>query len=267
MEDRLGVMAQVKVWGLSLSQMSAYSSRIPGAPSGPLGLVPFNLTVEAGDIGGNFLQVINGQIWRSFIDLSDSPESSFNITVAGTIYLSAATIASNSWSGARNAEDLIAAVCAGATPRLRLSNNGAHAVVRNQSTTGSAADQILTIAVAGQFPVAFDGDSVYIWPRGGTRDKSKPIRVGPDTTPRMVGYPQFWEEGIIVTSLFNQQVQVGRQMQVTSVLPNAQGLWSIVKVQHELSTMLDGGPWFTTAVCAPPGSPAANGGDDENDDD
>jgi hypothetical protein len=265
MEGRLGVMAQVKIWGLSLGQMSAYSSQIPGAPSGPLGLVPFNLTIEAGDIGGNLSQVISGQIWRSFIDLSNAPESCFNVTVAGTIYQSAATIASNSWSGAQNAEDLIAAICAAATPQLKLYNNGAHAVLRNMSASGSAADQILTIAAAGQFPVAFDGNGVYIWPRGGTRDKSEPIPVGPRTTPRMVGYPTFWEQGIIVTSLFNQQVQVGRQFQVASSLPNAPGLWSIVRVEHELSTMLDGGPWFTSAVCAPPGSSAATGDDDDDD--
>jgi hypothetical protein len=267
-QDRSVVMAQAKIYGLSLAQMTAYSSQIPGAPSGPAGLVPFNLLIEAGDAGGTMAKVVNGQIWRSYIDLSGAPESCLSVSVAGTLYQSAATIGSQSWAGAQNAEDLIQSICPEALPRpMTLHNNGAHAVLRNPSTSGSAIDQIMTLALAAKFLVIFDGDDVYIWPPGGTRDTSPAIAVGPDTDPGMVGYPEFWQNGIIVTSLYNPSISVGRQIQVSSSIPNAQGTWSIIQVQHELTTMLSKGPWFTTAVLAPPGSSVTTQEADNDDND
>jgi hypothetical protein len=38
---------------------------------------------------------------------------------------------------------------------------------------------------------------------------------------------------------------------VGSGLTKANGLWQIVNAQHSLSSMLDRGPWFTTAILAP----------------
>lgn len=54
--------------------------------------------------------------------------------------------------------------------------------------------------------------------------------------------------GVIVRTVFNPQVQIGRRMKVTSSIPNACGIWNIIQVQHDLATMLDRGPWFTTSV-------------------
>jgi hypothetical protein len=34
---------------------------------------------------------------------------------------------------------------------------------------------------------------------------------------------------------------------VGSILTKANGIWKIVGVQHDLTTMLNKGPWFTTA--------------------
>jgi hypothetical protein len=242
-EGRLGCQAQVKIWGLSMDQMNAYSSRI----SAGVGIDDFNLTIEVGDLGSNLSQVINGAIWRSFIDLSDAPDSAFNVTVAG-IYDAAKPIPSQSHAGPQNAEELIYSLCQ--LGGFTFANNGAHCVLRNHATYGSVIDQIDKIATAANFNWYLNGDTVTNWPNNGTIDGIV-IDVGPATEPQMVGYPRFWEAGIIVTSLFNQQVQVGRQMNVTSNLKNAAGLWQIIRVQHELTTMMDKGPWFTTAVLAP----------------
>lgn len=243
-QGRLGVAAQVRIWGLSGAQMNAYSSRLAAG----VGLNEFDLVIEAGDIDGEMSKVIDGAIWRSFIDLQESPESAFDVTVAGTVYTASKPMAPQSQPGPQNAEDLIASICAAAG--LTLHNKGAHAVLRNRSTYGSAIDQIERIARAAKFDLYIEGADVWIWPFGKGRD-SIVIEVGPNSD--MVGYPAWWEAGIIVRSLFNQQIQIGRQMQVSSGIPKANGLWQIVQVQHELATMLREGPWFTTAVLAPVG--------------
>lgn len=240
---RMGVQAQVKVWGLTLAQMNNYSSVI----SGGVGTDQYRLIVEAADVGKPLSKVIDGAIWRSFIDLSAIPDSCFCVSVAG-IYNGAEPIESQVQPnpGPQPAEQLIASICAAAG--LTLDNSaGAHAILRNHVTTGSALDQIDDIARAAQFNWFLNGEIVQIWPDNGNIDNSV-INAGPNTEPAMIGYPQWWEAGIIVTTLFNQQVYVGRQMNVISSIPKAQGLWQIVQVQHTLTTMFDKGPWFTTAI-------------------
>lgn len=246
-QGKQGVLAQVKVWGLSLAQMNAYSSTI----SAGVGADQFNLVIEAGDIGGDLSQVINSLIWRSFIDLSGIPDSAFNVSVVG-IYSAANPNDAQSWSGSQNAEDLIRALCAGT---YTVKNNGAHQVLQHPSVSAdSIVNQVQDIASQANFQLTWGvGNTLSIWPQGGTIDEVV-IDVGPNTDPEMVGYPNFWEAGIIVTSLFNPEIQVGRRMNVTSSIPKANGHWQIIQVQHDLTTMLNKGPWFTTAMLAAPGS-------------
>jgi hypothetical protein len=254
-QGRSGTIAQVKIWGLSMAQMNAYSSVIPAAVAAE----QFNLIIEAGDLGGQLSLVINGAILRSFIDLTGAPESVFNVTVIDT-YLASNPIEAQSTGGTQDAETLIANVCAAAN--LTFDNSaGAHGVLDGQSTYGSAIDQIDRIATAAKFnwkittngAPFLPGSTISIWPKDGTVDDVV-VNVGPNTSPKMVGYPGYWEAGLIVTSLYNPQIQLGRQMNVTSSIPKANGRWQIIQVQDELTTMLAKGPWFTTAILAPIGS-------------
>ena len=246
-EGTIGVTAQVKIWGLSLSQMNNYSTAISAAIGDEL--PDANLVIEAGDLGGALSPVIDGPIWQSYIDLTASPDSAFVVAVASIADLATPTDP-QSQPGDQNAEDLIAAICAGAGLTLQNTNGAAHAVLRNPSTYGSAIQQIDKIARAASFHWMRNGDTIAIWPDGAAVDDVV-IDIGPGTNPEMVGYPTYYEAGIIVTSLYNPQVQVGRQMNVVgSSILKANGLWSIVYVKHELTTMLPKGPWFTTAFLA-----------------
>lgn len=240
---RLGTNAQVKIWGLSLDQMNAYCSKLPT----DLGINQFNLVISAGDLGGQLSEVVNANIWESYIDLTAAPDSAFVVAVSG-IYTAANPTSPQSQPGSQNAETLIQSICNGAG--YTLNNNGAHAVLRNQSTYGSALDQIEKIAEAANFSWAWSGTTFSIWPEDGTIDDTI-VQVGPNTSPRMVGFPQYYPQGIIVTSVFNPEVKLGRQMEVIgSSLTKANGIWQIVGVQHDLTTMLSKGPWFTTAKLA-----------------
>jgi hypothetical protein len=182
----------VKIWGLSLAQMNAYSSTFAQG----VAIENYSLTIEAGDLGSNLSTLIEGLIWSSFIDLTDAPDVCFNVTMSG-LYLGANPIAAQSappkipgTPSAHDAETLIASLCAAAG--LTFSNpSGAHQVLRNQSTYGSVLDQIDQVADAAKFSWTLKGSTVLIWPRGGTADNVV-IDVGPGTTPRMVGYVALW---------------------------------------------------------------------------
>src|ERR1700691_1633404 len=187
-EGIIGVTAQVKIWGLSLSQMNEYSSAIPQAISDEI--PDANLIIEAGDLGGTLVQVIDGRVWWSYIDLTDAPESAFVVSVAGIADLSTPMESQSppplqpGQPSEQAAEALIANICAAAG--LTLQNNGAHSVLRGMNTYGSALKQIDTIASAADFHWTINGDTIAIWPQGGTIDDVV-IDVGPNTNPVMVG--------------------------------------------------------------------------------
>jgi hypothetical protein len=207
----------------------------------------FNLVIKAGDLGGQLTELINGPVFSSYIDLTGVPDSSFNVTMID-VYRKATPVAAQSQPGEQNAEDLIAAQCAIAG--LTFDNSArAHAVLRNPSTYGSTIDQIAKIANAAGFSWKHDGNTISIW-QGATIDDVV-IDLGPNTDPRMVGYPSFSDVSLIVTSEYNPQIQIGRQMNVTSSIPNAKGLWQIILVEHNLTTVLAKGSWFTTAHLIP----------------
>jgi hypothetical protein len=241
--DRAGSTAQVKIWGLTLDQMNNFSS------TSEVGVATqnFNLAIQAGDLGGDLAQVVSGPILRSFPELTGAPESVFNVTLVDTFGASS-PIGPQSLPGAQSAESLIASLCPQATPPLTFNNAaGAHAVLRNMSTYGSAIDQIARIATAAKFIWKIVGTTLFIYPQGGAVDDVV-IDLGPNTDPAMVSYPGYWEMGLIVTSLFNPEIQIGRTINLTSSIPKANGKFQIIQVQHELTTMIAKGPWFTTAM-------------------
>ncbi len=255
---RVATTAKCRIWGLSLDQMNRYSTALPGA----VALENFNLQIEAGDVGSEPSVLVDALIYTSAVDLSEAPDSAFTVSVAGASYLAAKTIASNSFQGAQAAETMIQSICAAAQPQLKLVNNGAHAVLNNMATYGSAVDQIQKIADAAGFSWSIEGTTLSIWPEDGVRDDVV-VQVGPNTG--MVGYPQFTDVGLIVRSLYNSEIQVGRQMQVTSSIPKANVTWPIVTVQHDLATMLRNGPWFTTALLGPIAPGSSNDNNDDGD--
>lgn len=244
-EGVIGTTAQVKIWGLTLDQMNTFSSDTPSSIASEI--PDANLVIEAGDLGQQLIKVIDAPIWSSYIDLSGVPDSCFVVSCTGIEDL-ATPIASQSQPGAAKAEDLIERLCPAGG--FTFQNNEASAVLTNHATNGSVLHQIENIAHAARFRWKRDGDVISIWPNGGTVDDVV-IDVGPSTDPAMVGYPTYWVNGIYVTSLFNQEIQIGRQMNVVgSSIPKANGLWQIIQVQHDLTTMIPKGPWFTTATLA-----------------
>jgi hypothetical protein len=233
---------ELRVWGMTLDQMNQYSS----VGANTIALQGLQVSLFAGNVGGAIAQVFQGSISRAYIDFSGSPDVCFACSAQTALIDRATPSAPNSFPGSQNAETLIQALAKKAG--YGFSNpNGAHAVIQNQYVSGSIISQIETIAKAAAIPMAIENNTVTIWPNTGTRDGVQ-INLGPNTG--MVGYPTFNEVGFIVKSEFNPAIVVGRQINVTSVIPKANGLWPIQAVTHEISALMPDGPWFTTAALA-----------------
>lgn len=242
---------QLRVFGMTLDQMNQFSSSgSTGSGSSFITEQKITITVLAGNQGEVIGQIFSGGIFSSYIDLSNLPNVSFVCTAQAGLYQNGSPIAPNSWEGAQNAETLIESL---ATSIGFSFNNPkkVHAVIQNQYVYGSAMAQIKKIIRSVNFASAIENNTITIYPNDGTRDDVV-IDVSPQNG--LVGYPTYYPSGFIIKTEYNPELLIGRQVNLTSQIPKANGVWNIFEVSHDLSTLTPDGAWFTTVKLGNPGT-------------
>ena len=234
---------QLRVYGMTLNQMNEYSS----SGSNMVAVQDQSVTISAGNQGGPLTQVFSGTLISSFIDLSSVPDVGFVCAAVAGYYNKASPSAPNSYPGAQNAETIIKSLAESIGYTFENPNN-AHAVVQNQYLSGSIVDQMQQVARAASIPLAIENKTVTIWPNDGTRDG---VTIDLSAKTGLVGYPSYWEAGFTVVSEFNPIISIGRNINLTSELPKANGTFPVQFVTHELSTLTPDGPWFTISKLSP----------------
>ena len=241
---------QMHIWGMTLQQMDQYSS----VGSQLVAVAENSVTVMAGNQGAPMSNAFEGTIYRAFMDFSSIPNVAFVVSGVAGLYQRALPSVPNQYAGPHAAENIIATL-AQRGGFLFVNAGGAHAILRDQYVYGSVVQQIEQVAAAAGFPVEIAKGTVTIWPNLGFRDT---LVIPVNASLGMVGYPTYYEAGFIVKTQYNPDIEMGRQIQLASTIPKANGLWPVQTVTHELSTQQQGGPWFTTARLAPPPYVAQN---------
>lgn len=236
---------QLRVYGMTLDQMNKFSA---GGASN-VKFEKIDITVLAGDVGSTIGQIFFGGIFSSYIDFSTVPDVAFVCSARAGIFEQASPSAANSWKGSQNAEDLIESLAS--SIGFTFKNNGAHAIVQNQYVYGSVFDQITRICNAASIPFSIEDNTVFIWQNGSTKNNTI-VYLRPDNG--LVGYPSYYQTGFIVKSLYNPNISNGCMIDLTSIIPKANGKFPVMGTTHELSTLTVDGSWFTTAKLAPVGT-------------
>ncbi len=80
----------------------------------------------------------------------------------------------------------------------------------------------------------------------------KPSGVVPQIGPGagLVGYPSLSNYGIKIKVEFNPQLSVLSVFDLDTSIVNARGMWQIITIEHSLSSITPGGPWFSMLDCA-----------------
>ena len=238
-----GSQLQMRIFGMSISEMNEFSS----AGSNQVLATPNVVTVSAGDAGGVISQIFQGTMIKSYIDFSGIPEVSFIVSAVSGYYERSSSAAPNSWKGAQNAQDIIQSLAQSIGFAFENKNN-AQGIVQNQYTSGSVIQQMEAVARAAALPMVIENGKVILFPNDGARDDVV-INVSADNG--LVGYPTYWEAGFQITTEFNPLIVNGRMINLTTIIPKANGLWPVHVSTHELSTLTPNGSWFTTAKLSP----------------
>lgn len=241
--------ALVQLWGMKPSDMAKLSTL-------GLDIARINknaLWVFAYDDGNfaNATQVFAGTIQSARLNYNAMPDVLLELDCYGAGDQQTQAIPGTSVQGDGDVATMLKGICAACDPAVTFVNKGISKKLSNPAYAGSPEQQIRSICLDTGTAYTLQGGTLTVWD-GDQNVDGVYVDVGPGTG--MVGYPEYSLMGFDVTMEFNPDVQVGRQLNMkASSAPNAipvpgiPGQYFIRMVEHELSSEMPDGPWFTHA--------------------
>jgi hypothetical protein len=242
-----GGTANVLIFGLQPSLMNQLTV---------VGLV-FNatnrnyLTISAGDATVGVVPIFSGTVTECFGDYNQAP----NVPLRMTCQTAAGGIDSiiNTPPSSFSPPVNVASVMQGFARRLNVGfiNSGVNIKIPSAIyLRGNLWTQINQLAKWYHFhaePVR-SNNVLAIWPYGGTWNNIVPPLISKNTG--MIGSPSLTAFGLIVKMIFNPNVAFGGLIQVQSeVVPQANAMWYVQRLDLDLSTLTPDGKWEAVALC------------------
>lgn len=237
--DAKGQM-QARIFGLPLDMINQLTRIGPINNQHRMNII----TLSAGEEGGAMSTVYEGTIDSAFGDFNGSPEVVLNVVALAGSFEDLKPVQPSSYQGSVDAANVMSDLSK--LMGFTFENNGVSVILTDRTFNGTAMTQVRECAHAARINYTVDRGKLAIWPASGYR-LGTPIKVSPDTG--MVGYPSFSSNGIIVTTLFNPDIQQGGRIDVSSDLPVACGVWNVFSVAHVLESETPNGQWFTQVAC------------------
>lgn len=231
---------QLRVFGLPLAIINQLTT------IGPIMTQRRNnrITLTAGEEGGAMSTVYEGTIDSAFGDFNGAPEVVFNVVALAAAFESIKAVPAKDHAGGVDAAVIMKDLAD--TMKFSFENNGVSVILQDRTFSGTAMMQVKECAQAAQINYTVDRGKLAIWPRTGYR-AGDPVKISPVTG--MVGYPSFSSQGIVLTTLFNPDIALGRRVDVASDLTVACGIWNVFSIAHALESETPNGHWFTQLAC------------------
>ena len=242
----VGSSASVKIYGLPQNIMNQLAT---------LGMVwnivPKNqIAIMAGDasiLASQFSTIFTGTIFAAYADYNNASDVPFCIDAkAGLDY---ANIPASPSSYPQSAT--VAQIMQDIATRMGVNfeNNGVTSGFNGPSYfKGTLYQQFQHCRDAALPPISaelVDGETTLaIWPRVGNRITSIVPTISPQTG--MIAYPSYTMQGIMVKTVFNPEIKLGRLITVNTSLPLLSGGWSVTQLNHALDSIVPNGQWMTT---------------------
>jgi hypothetical protein len=198
------------------------------------------------------VQVFAGTIQQARINYNAMPYVLLELDCYGAGDQQTQTVSGTSLPGDGDVATMLQGICAACNPPVTFINKGVTAKLSNPAYNSSPEQQIQSICLDSGTAYTLQGGTLTIWD-GNKNIDDVTIDVGPDNG--MVGYPEYSMMGFDITTQFTPEIQVGRHVNLKpSSVANAVpipgvpgGPYFIRMVEHELSSELPDGPWFTHA--------------------
>lgn len=243
-----------RIYGMLQSDMNALTALTQNVMT----MQRNSVLIEANS-GAGWSAIFDGQLITTIPDYSDLPNACLRLYAMTLGYDKLNPTPPTSYAPAADVATVISAICQKLSPARAVVNTGVSQTFPGATYfAGTAADQLT--AAAKKAGIAFYMDQigiVEITPSG--KPRNTPIFV---LTPQagLVSYPSFEDINIVsAQAVFNPALVYGGQVQIKgsqqlSANPqfNVNGTWQIINVDHDLSSLLPDGPWFSSMRLQPP---------------
>lgn len=240
----------LNIFGMKQADMNALTV----ARWGPIGTnaiaLPNNIVILEVNGGIGWTQIFSGNIIEASPEYRLMPDVPFHIQARFGYYAGNQAGTPLSYPNGVNAADAIQAVAT--AMGFNFQNNGVSVQLPAGSYwPGSNWDQLNAIATAANIDYYTVNDSIVICPKNTPRQNIPIQYITPSTG--LIGYPRIETAGIGIDVLFNPSLQAAGLLQISgSDVPAANGTWMPYSLQHSLSSVMPGGPWFSSLHCLPP---------------
>lgn len=238
--------ADLQVWGMSLDLMN----RLTVLNKVRQEQQRFNtVTISAGDEESGVATCFGGVIREAWADGRQMPDMMFHVSADSALYSTLKPVPPVSFDGTVDA----ALVLAGIAQQMgySLENSGVTGKFTNPYYPGTLKTQLA--AVCDHIPCESYVDDVAkvvaVWPKGAARNPDgSPVLISKDTG--LIGYPSFSQAGVQFGTIYNPNIEFGRQIRIESQLTAANGQWRVSSLAHTLESGVPGGMWFTDVECS-----------------
>lgn len=242
------------IYGLKQSDMNALTSLVFSNPSQSPPQTRNTVVIEANS-GQGWYMVFNGQILTAGPDYSSVPEVPLHGTAQFLGFESLAPTAALSYPGPSTPVATIAQDISNAMGRGLIENNGVTASLTGPwYFDGTSTKQLRKLKAAAGIDMYPDGiGPIAICPAGVPRNFTPFVL----TPPQYQKYPVLdYNRGYVnLSAYFQPAFRFGGPVTVQgSAVPLANGTWRIGTLKHRLSSVMDGGPWFSDMLLQIPGS-------------
>ena len=258
-----GSQASVRIEGMTLAMMN----RLTMVQALNTVDNPFNehynvsvITIQAGDDVSGMATVFIGTVAEAFVDFTASPNVAFQVMAWSTLELKIKQAIPATYKGTVSAATILSDLAA--KNEYTFINHGVTKSLTNYYGWGSLDKQIKDVmtAINGFYHIDTVNKTISAWQsQSASTTATDTIKINKRTG--LVGYPQYNQLGVTLTTVFNPQIQYQVPVYVESeYLPEGwvnnqagqypatfptTGYWSPYLVQHDISSELPGGPWFT----------------------
>ena len=162
------------------------------------------VTVQAGDAVSGLSTVFIGTVAEAFVDFSASPNVAFQVLAWSTLDLKVKTALPTSYAGTVSAATVLSALAAKA--ELTFINHGITKTISNHYGWGSIDKQIKDVitAINGFYHIDTVNKTLSAWqtsPQGSSATST--LKINKKTG--LIGYPQYNQMGVSITTIFNPQ--------------------------------------------------------------
>jgi len=198
--------------------------------------------IEAGEEGGEYISVFEGNITFAYTDMSDAPNASLVISCQSAIFEAQKPTSPLSFKGKKSVVSIIEEICKGMGYIFENNDVPDSIVAEDISLVDTEISKIRTLCDAHDIELYIEQGLISIAPKGDARKLKIPI-ISPNTG--LIGYPMPTIQGVDLKCFYDPMIRFGGIIRIQdSIMETCNGDWRCFGIVIHIESEMPNGNWF-----------------------